>query len=433
MAVKPDIIADSHSSIFTPEYLAFQKCYQVLVTTIKTESGAFCDALFARGYISESVRDFARNRFISEEEKAQKFVDTLIDRIKVDVSVFHGFIEIIKRPSMNSVVEILQQSYETECEQLSPVVDANEKRNDSSDCESFHSCAEDVCTDGFLCPYCKKCTMEQFFSDKGCPKKKQSSDSEADTLSLFPYLDASALPNGEGIALEMQLSSETRQMITRFADFTVLTRESLDTRKVSLEKLKDTILSLEAFTEDIGVKLLEPHDRDNIRKASSVAEIFITLRDYISFFNYQIIEHLIKHHGSTDDQRRQEEYLESFNTFCQRSIFEVPTKIFSNSPCQYGRLFALKCTERVATLNGIQGVKERVAQVFGLQPLALQLRSIKKGCIELHFLISAAVADRILPVSPSQHSALSEIGVRVLSCEEMGSTNIQDDPKKAIK
>ena len=402
-----------------------------IVTTIKNEPGAFCDALFARGFISESVRDFARNRFISDEEKAQKFVDTLIDRIKVDVSVFHGFIEIVKRPSTSNIVEMLQQSYETECEKLSPVLDSyeSEKHTDSSDCESFHSCAEEVCSDGFLCPYCKKCTMEQFFSDKGCPQKKQLSDSKAVAVSLFPYLDASALPNGKGAALEMQLRSETRVMITRFADFTVLTRESLDTRKVSLEKIKDTILSLEAFTEDIGVKLLEPRDRDNIRKASSVAEIFITLRDYISFFNYQIIEHLIKHHGSTDDQKRQEEYLDSFNTFCQRSIFEVPTNIFSNSPCQYGRLFALKCTERVATLNGIQGVKERIAQVFGLQPLALHLRSIKKGCIELHFLISAAVADHILPVSPSQHSALSEIGVRVLSCEKMSSTNIQDDPE----
>ena len=79
--------------------------------------------------------------------------------------------------------------------------------------------------------------------------------------------------------------------------------------------------------------------------------------------------------------------------------------------------------ERNDEMKEIEKVKGRIAKIFQLRSSALQLCSIKKGCIELHFLISAAVADHIFPVSPSQHSALSEMGVRVLSCEEVEQTN----------
>ena len=118
------------------------------------------------------------------------------------------------------------------------------------------------------------------------------------------------------------------------------------------------------------------------------------------------------------------EYKNAFKTFCQRSVFEVPPNVYSTIPRKGGRKFIAMCTEGVAaTLEGVQEVKERIAKVFGLKPLALQLCLIKKGSVELHFLISAAVADHIFPVSPSQHSALSEIGVRVLSCEGMEQTS----------
>ena len=284
--------------------------------------------------------------------------------------------------------------------------------------ESFHSCTAD---DGFICPYCGKCTIGQFLSEDGCPQKDQSTSKK-----LFPYLDTSNLPKHEIEALEMRLKSDTRKMRTTFADFTVDTGKSLVARKESLDEIKDTVLSLQAFTDDIDLKLLAPQDEEKIESAASVGEVFIVLRRYVSFFNYQIIEHLIKHHGSTEDHKRLEEYLNAFNTFCERNIFEVPPNVFSSS-LRRGKKFCIKCTEGVATLKSVQGVIDKIAGVFGLQPLALQLCLIKKGCVELHFLISAAVANHILPVSPSQGLALSEIGVRVLSCEGTSQANKDKD------
>ena len=392
----------------SPEYVAFRKCYEELVTAISTQVGTFCDALFAKGFISESVRDFTRNRSVLDGEKAEKLVDTVIDRIKFNPKLLSCFIEIVRGPSTDEIADKLQHYYDAECKRKQSS-QAQKNDEESSGDESFHSFPDD---DGFICPFCEKCSIEQFFSEEGCPNRKQET--------LFPHLNTSSLSVNERASLEMQLSSDAQKMITRFADFTVFTRKSLREQNEPLEEIIDTVLSLEAFNEGIGAKVLEPEDQKEIRAASSVARIFTVLRSYISFFNYEIMEHLIKHHGSTEDQKRLEEYLNAFNAFCQRSIFEVPPKVFCNSPCPPGKVFALKCTDqsRVTSLESAQRVKQKVAKVFGLNPLALRLCWLKKGCVELHFLISAAVADHIFPVSPHHCSALSEIGVQILSIEE---------------
>ena len=100
------------------------------------------------------------------------------------------------------------------------------------------------------------------------------------------------------------------------------------------------------------------------------------------------------------------------NAFCQRNVYEIPAKAFSVAR-QEAKEFALKCTADTLTLCDVQELKDRVSEIFGLNYYTLQLCSIREGCVELHFLISAAIADHIFPVSSTQHSALSKIGVKV--------------------
>ena len=417
------LISFTSGSIPSPEYKTFQKCYQMLINAINSEPATFCDALFEKGCISSDVRDYTRTVGISTTDKARRLVDTVIDRIGHNPCVFHDFIqlEILKSPFHEDMALKLQKCYNDECKQLihepccNPEADSSVKN--TPDNESNRTFSDNESDDGFECPYCKKCSMDQFFSEEGCPQKKQLSKARP----LFPYLNTSALPENERAVLEMRLKSDTKKMITRFANFTILTRKSIKNRNEPLDEIKDTILSLESFTEGIGVKLLQPQDKVEIRGADTISKVFIVLRSYISFFNYQIIEHLIEHHGSDEDHQRLEEYLNAFEAFCQRNVFEIPPNIFCNSQ-EIGKKLVFKCTDGVSTLEGVNELKERVAEVFGLQPFALQLCSIEKGCVELHFLIPSAVADCILPVSPLQYSSLGDLGVRVLTCDGVDQT-----------
>ena len=96
-------------STSTPEYLAFQECYETLILTVKLQPGAFCDSLFARRYIPEAVRDYTRNESNLAEMKAEKLCDSVIDQIKHDPSVFYGFIEILKSRFIDKIADKLHQ------------------------------------------------------------------------------------------------------------------------------------------------------------------------------------------------------------------------------------------------------------------------------------------------------------------------------------
>ena len=206
-------------------------------------------------------------------------------------------------------------------------------------------------------------------------------------------------------------------------------QDSLEELQVPLGKIKSLILNLQAFTNNLAVKVLDEEDKQKIENAKSISDIFIILCNYVSFFNYHIIEYIIKQYGSAKDHMRLQDYLKAFCNFCQRSIFEVPQYVFSSGSTTRvtAKVLAFKLTEAgIDKIEEIQRAIAEIATIFQLRPSALQLYSIKKGCVELHFLISAAVADCIFPVSPSQHSALSGIGVRVLSYEEVEQTSREE-------
>ena len=265
--------------------------------------------------------------------------------------------------------------------------------------------------------------MEKYFSEEGCPKIKQET---AKNKNLFPFLDMSGLDEAERIDLEARLKSETRNMIFCFASFTADVRRSLEHWQVPLKKIKVSLLSLEAFTDDIGVQVLDVEDVQKIEAAEDLSDLFLILRKYISFFNYHIIEYIIEQHGATKDHERLEDYKRKFQIFCKRNIFEIPQNVVASHSRTTAKVLALKCTEKVSTIKSVEGVRDKVATIFNLRPSALQLCSIKKGCVELHFLISYAVADRIFPVSPSQHSVLSAIGARVLLCKGVDQTSREE-------
>ena len=385
------------SSTSTPEYVTFRKCYPTIVHYVKEQPGAFCDVLFANSFIPPTVRDYARNRYINDEEKAQKITDTLIDRVQQDPSVFHGLIRIVEGdgPWADDFAQKLKTFYEAEKkqqQQTKHTETAEKDENHYSSDDSFHSA---------------------------------TGPDQSSLETKFPYLDVSSLSEHEKADLEVQLRSDIRSIKSKFSDFRVAVRDSLRSR-IPLDDIKDSILSLDAFTDGIGVGVLDPIDAQKIESAESLSRVFMTLRTYISFFNYEIIERLITQYGTNDDKKQLQDYYKELDTFCQRNVYEIPPNALSN-PRPEAKELVLKCTQDTLTLHDVRAIKEKAARILGLQYSTLQLHTIEKGCVELHFLISAAVANHIFPVSPSQHSALSEIGVTIFLLDD-AQTELWSDP-----
>ena len=276
----------------------------------------------------------------------------------------------------------------------------------------------------FVCPYCGECTMEQFFSEEGCPKQVQVPKTKKKEI-LFPYLNVSGLDEEDKIDLEDRLITETKEIKIYFGKFQSNVIKSLEDLSIPLERFKASVLSLYPFTDNIGVKELDKEDEVKIETAKTISEVFITLRKYVSFFNYHIIEYIIDLHGAATDRILLEKYVKKFHNFCKRNVFEVPQDALASTSRRTAKVFAIKCTEGVSTMLGVERIRGDIAKIFGLRSSSFYLYSIKEGCVELHFLISADVANYIFPVSHSQHSALSELRIKILPMYSTSEVAIQ--------
>ena len=275
----------------------------------------------------------------------------------------------------------------------------------------------------FVCPYCGECTMERFFSE-GCPKQVQVPTTTKKKI-LLPYLNVSGLDEEDRIDLEDRLTNETREIKTYFGKFQSNVIKSLEDSHIPLERFKASILSLYPFTDNIGVKELDKEDEVKIKAAKTISEVFITLCNYVSFFNYHIIEYIIDLHGAATDRILLEKYVDKFRNFCKKNVFEVPQDALASTSRKTAKVFAIKCTKGVSTMLGVERIRGDIAKIFGLRSSAFYLYSIKEGCVELHFLISVDVANYIFPVSHSQHSALNDLGIKVLPMFSTSEVAIQ--------
>ena len=68
---------------------------------------------------------------------------------------------------------------------------------------------------GFVCPGCRKCSLEDFFSKNGCA----SAGSKATELMSFPFLNVSHLSQTDKVVLENKLIEEYRKIEGLFRVF----------------------------------------------------------------------------------------------------------------------------------------------------------------------------------------------------------------------
>lgn len=409
------MIVIAMASMSTPEYRAFQKNYTILVDTVKDDLGSICNSLFSKGLISESVRDNTRDRNKSDKEKAEKLIDTVCDKIKHKPGVFQEFLTILTDQFANDALEVLnvafQKESESEDKQVHELTDCEESKS------SIDSNSPSIDNDEFVCPYCKNCTMHQFFTKPGCPKRKPSIESK----SLFPYLDTDSLDEDTVIDLEDRLITETIEIRCKFSALTKSLIESFK-KRIPLEDIKTAVIGLVSRDEEI-------------RNAATIANIFTTLyfKEYISFFQYDIVEHLVNLYGSSDDKKEFAEYHRNLECYCKRNVFEVPQSIFGNNSRKDRNLIAFKCTDKVLKLHDVRDIQRKVATILGVKSSALRLSSIKKGCVELYFQpINASMAESIFPLSATKQSDLSKLGNLLFPSKEIFSKSpleSEDDTK----
>ena len=269
----------------------------------------------------------------------------------------------------------------------------------------------------FHCP-CGQCSLETYLSE-GCPHGK------------LPYLHLSNLDEDDRENLIQKLDNDTNEIIQCFSDLVGDICASLKEHGVTTEELALRVLQLQASpTID---KPLMSEEKDQLKTSRSIVESFIILEPYMSFFNFQLLEHIIKGRqtGSDEDREKMDAYRKKFELYCRHRIFEVAPEAVGKSTID------LKGRRRVAfaivtskddplpdsDLGHVVKVRNRIATILGLDPSTLFLHRIDISSLILTFSVPNFVAKELFPIKPSLVSALKKDGYTLFAASHPEGSN----------
>ena len=182
---------------------------------------------------------------------------------------------------------------------------------------------------------CGKCTLSSFI-ERGCPTPIPSASS-------FPYLNLSGLTHEQQQELRRRLRFESQQIMIRFQELVSATIKSLKRQCIPLDELVSHVMTLGAFDpvfREPQVPLFQ-YCFQELNAANSVPKVFLVLKDYFSFFNYHIIEYIIKALGTAEDKAKLQKYKEDFNQYAKRRIFECPPEFGPVSDADHADIFVI--------------------------------------------------------------------------------------------
>ena len=206
----------------------------------------------------------------------------------------------------------------------------------------------------------------------------------------------------------------------RFQELVSRTIESLIEQNVSPKKLVTHVMTLGAFDpvfEEPQMPVLQ-HRLQELKSTSTIYEVFLVLNEYFSFFNYQLIEHIIKSLGTDKDKAGLQRYKEDFDQYAKRRIFECLPEFGPISNADHGNIFVKVDSQYDNyTIAEIEWFRNKLSEILRVSSQGvLRLCRVDKGCVQLMFQVPLFVQQEIFPLSKEQERALAAVGVIMLTC-----------------
>ena len=261
---------------------------------------------------------------------------------------------------------------------------------------------------------CGKCTFFSFI-ESGCPTPIPSASS-------FPYLDLSGLTHEQQQELRGRLRFESQDIMIRFQELVSATIKSFQRRCIPLDELVSHVMTLGAFDpvfKEPQVPLFQ-YCFQELKAADTIPKVFLVLKDYFSFFNYHIIEHIIKELGTEEDKAELQRYKADFDQYAKRRIFECLPEFGPVSDADHADIFVkLDSQYDNYTVAQIEGFRHKLSDILRVSSQnILRLCRVEKGCFQLIFQVPSFVQLRLFSLSREQESGLAAIGVFRLTCGE---------------
>ena len=122
---------------------------------------------------------------------------------------------------------------------------------------------------------------------------------------------------------------ESQEIIFKFQKLFTATKKSLREEKVSVAELVghlECLGMLKPVYKDVGLTPLRLQ-LPGLANAKTVDDVMSTVKDYCSFFNYHMLEHIINEFGTKKDKENMASYKEDFNKYAECCITQCPSEV----------------------------------------------------------------------------------------------------------
>ena len=223
--------------------------------------------------------------------------------------------------------------------------------------------------------------------------------------------------------LKQRLYSESVNIMYKFQKLFSATIKSLKERKVTVKDLLNHIgclVAIEPVYEDSKLGQL----RRELPNVETIDDVMAIVREYSSFFNYQILQNVIDHLGGEEDRKNLATYLQEFAEYAKRKVYECPCEVGQIS--EAGRsniLVTLDKSYDNCTVSSLKNFERELAEILNVSSDVVVLCRIAPGSLQLIFQIPLSIQKTIFPLSSEQEVALTKLGVAQLSTGEYYFSN----------
>ena len=282
-------------------------------------------------------------------------------------------------------------------------------------------------TEQFQCPCGNNCDLIDYL-DKKCPVSSSSS---------YPYLDVNKLSDDDREDLFQRLNDDTADIIQCFADLLSSTSESLRRRHITLERLIEVSLDLGVYKSGRNQIPLLEEDQAKLKETTSFGSAFNILRDHMSFFNYELLSHIIRHLGEDNDKKKFEVFCSQFKNYCKRKVFEVPAGPAVLHPSGSERSSRIKFVvvatpDLINTLADVKAAQRKIASLLRLRASTVQLERIDIGCVILVFSIPRTL-NNLFPLKAATCAELKSGGFSLIVPNKPTDQALNAHPKSLKK
>ena len=228
----------------------------------------------------------------------------------------------------------------------------------------------------------------------------------------FKHLDTSHLSPGAKKELIARLRHDRRVICKKFQDLLQISIRAF--KDVPPKTLATHILCIEGTCYSTPESSFE-NDFERMGKAPDIAEVFLILRPYINFFNFDLLEYMIKGEQNEVLWSELQTYKKAFEQYCKRKVTESSHWFSSTSSNNQVQItMEIEALMNETTLHKVHDLQLQIGQIINAP--SLQLYKIGAGSMILTFLIPSFMEDKIFPLSEEQLQNLAAIGVKKVEC-----------------